>query len=78
MASLPSTVERAYQLARSGQCPTINDIKIRLRAEGCPQIAAHLAGLTIQRALRDLCAAAVLERPRPAAPEPAASLAAAK
>ena len=70
MANLPSTVERAYQLARSGQCPTLGDIKIRLRAEGCPQISAHLAGQKIRRALQELCTAARLERQRPAPPTP--------
>jgi hypothetical protein len=29
-----TTLERAFQLARSGQCSTVDDIKQRLKAEG--------------------------------------------
>ena len=29
-----TTLERAFQLARSGQCSTLDDIKQRLKAEG--------------------------------------------
>lgn len=57
MSFRPTTIERAYQLARSGECATVGAIKDRLKAEGFSDIAGQLYGPTIQRALRELCAA---------------------
>jgi hypothetical protein len=51
----PTTLERAFDLARSGTCATVNDIRQRLRAERFDQVDAHLAGSAITRQLRDLC-----------------------
>jgi hypothetical protein len=55
----PATVERAYQLAESGDCATVDDIKSRLQAEGYSSVGQHLSAPTLTRALRRLCAAAV-------------------
>ncbi|HMI96211.1 MAG TPA: hypothetical protein VK479_06825 [Micropepsaceae bacterium] len=55
----PATVERAYQLAESGDCATVDDIKSRLQQEGYSSVGQHLAAPTLTRALRRLCAAAV-------------------
>jgi len=52
--SRSSTVERAYQLARSGQFRTVGEIKIRVRAEGYYDAVAQLEGRTISTALRRL------------------------
>jgi hypothetical protein len=52
-----STVERAYELARSGSCGTVEDIRRVLTAERYPSVQAHLAGPTIRRALLALCRA---------------------
>jgi hypothetical protein len=49
-----NTVERAYQLAASGECVSLTEIRDRLKAEGCDQITGHLSGRAIQKALRDL------------------------
>ncbi|HWT13218.1 MAG TPA: hypothetical protein VN231_10735 [Allosphingosinicella sp.] len=54
----PTTLERAFALARSGDCSNVNDIRQRLRAERFDQVDAHLAGPAITRQLRELCAAA--------------------
>ena len=54
----PTAIERAYALARSGQCGGIQDIKKRLRAEGYTAAEAHLFGATLTTALRKLCAEA--------------------
>lgn len=51
------TVERAYQLAASGECATVGDIRDRLAREGYTNITTHLGGRTIALALRKLCAA---------------------
>jgi hypothetical protein len=56
--SRSSTVERAYELARSGQFRTVSEIKIRVRAEGYYDALAQLEGRTISADLRRLLAAA--------------------
>jgi hypothetical protein len=51
----PNTIERAYQLAQSGECATIEEIKVVLRREGYS--ASQLASApTLRRTLRQLCA----------------------
>jgi hypothetical protein len=50
-----STVERAFELARSGSCGTVDDIRRALTAEHYPSIQAHLAGPSIRRELLALC-----------------------
>jgi hypothetical protein len=45
------TVERAFQLAGSSECQTIEDIRKQLRREQCGNIDAHLAGSSIRRQL---------------------------
>jgi hypothetical protein len=54
-----STIERAYQLARSGNCRTIDDIRRKLTAERYESVQAHLSGASIKRDLIALCKAAV-------------------
>lgn len=55
----PTTIERAYQLAMSGSCPTTADIKLRLRKEGYDE--KHLFGRTLLTELRRLCGEATLK-----------------
>lgn len=55
--SPPPTVERAYQLARSGKYANLAEIKARLKAEGCHAIEPQLTGRSIQGHLRAICAA---------------------
>lgn len=54
----PTTIERAYQLAASGECENLMAIKARLNQEGYSNVIAHLTGPSIQSALRKLCAKA--------------------
>jgi hypothetical protein len=56
------TLERAFELAQSGDCTTIDDIRRRLKTESYAQVDAHLAGATVRRQLLDLCKAARAER----------------
>jgi hypothetical protein len=58
----PTTLERAFALARSGTCASVNDIRIRLKAERYDNVDAHLAGHSIARQLRMLCAEAAPSR----------------
>jgi hypothetical protein len=51
----PSTLERAFILARSGSCATVADIRMTLKRERFDQVEGHLAGSAINRQLRALC-----------------------
>jgi len=51
----PTTLERAFALASSGSCATVNDIRLQLRAERFDQVDAHLAGPAVTRQLRQIC-----------------------
>jgi hypothetical protein len=53
-----SALERAFQLARSGQVANIDDIKKQLKLEGYEVSAAAYVGLSIRSQLRALIKAA--------------------
>jgi hypothetical protein len=53
-----TTLERAYQLAMSGEFVGIGELKARLVAEGYTNAAEQLYGPTLLADLRRLCAAA--------------------
>ena len=57
----PSTIERAYELAKSGQFRTISQIREQLRSEGYSAAPAHLTSLTLTAELRRMIAAARLD-----------------
>lgn len=54
----PSTLERAFDLARSGTCASVGDIRLALKRERYDQVEAHLSGHSINRQLRALLAEA--------------------
>ncbi|HEY0411626.1 MAG TPA: hypothetical protein VGD66_00615 [Allosphingosinicella sp.] len=51
-----STVERAFELARTGSCRTIEEIAAQLKLEQQDAVDAHLAGTSIRKDLRQICA----------------------
>ena len=51
----PTTLERAFDLARSGTCAGVPEIRLTLKRERFDQVEAHLAGQSITRQLRALC-----------------------
>jgi hypothetical protein len=57
MTFRPTTLERAYELARSGACRTVGDIKAKLQAEGHERVQDRLYGGSLTSALRKLCIA---------------------
>ena len=57
MTFRPTTIERAYELARSGTCRTVGDIKAKLQAEGHERVQDRLYGGSLTSALRKLCIA---------------------
>jgi hypothetical protein len=54
MAFRPTTLERAFDLARSGECAHVDDILKRLNAEGFG--TQQVSGPSLIRQLRELCA----------------------
>jgi hypothetical protein len=50
-----TTVERAFELARSGSCASVQDIRRQLKSEGHDQVEAHLAGPSLGKQLRRHC-----------------------
>jgi hypothetical protein len=53
MTQRPTLTERAFEIARSGACRTVTDLRKQLRAEGYP--IEDLYGPTLVRQLRRLC-----------------------
>ena len=51
----PTTLERAFILARSGECAGLDDIRRALKRERYDQVEAHLSGHSIGKQLRALC-----------------------
>jgi glucose-6-phosphate-specific signal transduction histidine kinase len=54
--NLVSVTERAFQLARTGTCRTVDDIRRHLARERYEAINQHLAGRSIQAQLKKLLA----------------------
>lgn len=48
----PGAIQRAFELARSGECSSIRDLRDRLTAEGFS--ASQLEGPTLIRQLREV------------------------
>lgn len=57
MTLKPTTLERAYELARGGTCRTVTDIKQQLTAEGYDRVRDSLYGQSLNADLRKLCQA---------------------
>jgi hypothetical protein len=53
-----STIERAFELARSGQIADLNALKRRLKSDGCRAVDALLAPRSLSGHLTAICAAA--------------------
>jgi hypothetical protein len=56
MSTQPTSLERAFELAKSGQCATVEEIKKKLKAEGF--WADQIVGKTLIKQLRGLIEAA--------------------
>lgn len=48
---MDGTVARAFDLARGGQCKSIDDIRRKLKSEGFSSVEGHLGGSTIKKQL---------------------------
>ena len=47
-------LERAFELARSGRCPNLDDLRRQLQQEGYHGVEEHLRGTMLRRQLRAL------------------------
>lgn len=54
-----TTLERAFQLAKSGDCASVTQIRERLKKEGYSDWQSHTKGPSIRSQLNALCAEAV-------------------
>lgn len=50
----PSVIERAFELASSGRCKSLNEIEAALRKENYEFVYIHMRGLALRKALRTL------------------------
>jgi hypothetical protein len=66
MVSKHNTVERAFELARSGRVSTLTELRRQLSREGHEAVEAHLAGAAIRKQLAQIFAAAAVQPPNPA------------
>jgi hypothetical protein len=57
-----TTLERAFQLANSGDCASVAQIREKLKAEGYSDAPLHIKGPSIRAQLNALCAAAVKKK----------------
>jgi hypothetical protein len=64
-----TTVERAFELARTGSCRTIEEIAAQLKLENQEAVDAHLFGSSIRKDLRQACAEGRIARGAAAAAE---------
>jgi len=58
MSELLTMIDRALQLAQSGQCISVNEVRQQLRREGYVGIGAEMGGAAINRQLIELLHAA--------------------
>lgn len=49
-----TTIERAFEVASSGECRTMDELKRRLRREQLEAVEFHLAGKSIKAQLNEL------------------------
>lgn len=59
--TVPTAVERAFELASGGSCRTVEDIRKRLSFESYLAVDAHLAGTAIRKQLNALMRAAATQ-----------------
>jgi hypothetical protein len=54
--TLENPLERAFELARGGECGDLRELELRLKREGYERVTIHLAGPSVRRQLRELMA----------------------
>lgn len=64
----PTVIERAFDVARSGRCKSIDEVRAILSREGHFNVDAHLSGGVLRKQLN-----ALIRAPRQVRAEPAAT-----
>lgn len=59
MTTTVTTLERAFEIARSGKAANLNDIRKQLKRERFDSVDAHLSSPSLNRQLVELIRAAV-------------------
>ena len=59
-----TTVERAYEIARTGECLSLDELVRQLKSEQYEAVDAHTSGPTIRRDLRQISQQARRHDPR--------------
>ncbi|GAB7551578.1 hypothetical protein NRB_10760 [Novosphingobium sp. 11B] len=54
MISSDTTLERAFDLARSGQFRNTRELRLQLTKEGCLDVTSHTEGVSIKKQLGQL------------------------
>ena len=62
MVGRPTTLERAFELARTGEYTTAREISDKLRAEGYWDATVQLDGPALRSQLKKLCTASRVAR----------------
>ena len=50
----PNVLERAFELARSGECRDVDEMERRLSREGYTDVSGHFRSQSLRRQLREL------------------------
>jgi hypothetical protein len=70
MTTPPTMLERAYQLARTGEFRSTPAIRAQLKREGYAQTHVHIAGRALIQSLNRACAEAQAQSQPPVEVEP--------
>ena len=50
----PTTIQRAYEIARSGECTSLDELVLQLKAERFEGVDGHIASASVRRDLRQI------------------------
>ena len=54
MSERPTTIERAYEIAQSGESTSLDDLMLQLKTERFEGVDVHIASASIRRDLRQI------------------------
>jgi hypothetical protein len=70
---LRNIVERAFELAKAGECRNPKELEQRLKWEGYEAVAAHLDSASLRKQLRELFDAHLRDETESSHPQPRAT-----
>ena len=54
ISDLPTTLQRAYEIARSGECTSLDELVQQLKTEQFEGVDVHVASASVRRDLRQI------------------------